>query len=192
MDSRSELDKMLGGDLYYSPDPELDELRKRARRLTRKYNLCGVDEAEERLRLLGELFGSLGVNPEIEPPFHCDFGSHIHVGDNFYMNSGGVMLDCAVLAIGHNVRMGPHVQLCAAHHPADPKTRAGFYEYASPIAIGDDVWLGAGVVVMPGVSVGARSVIGAGSLVTKDIPSDVIAFGNPCAIHKPITYEERD
>jgi maltose O-acetyltransferase len=165
---------MLAGELYDASDPELAAERARARELLARFN------ARPHRALLDELFASVGQDATIEPPFHCDYGFNISVGDRFYANVNCVFLDCAPIAIGDRVLFGPAVQLYAATHPVDAETRRRGLEYALPIAIGDDVWIGGGAIVLPGITIGDRAVIGAGSVVAKDIPADVVAVGNPC------------
>jgi maltose O-acetyltransferase len=183
---RSEREKMLAGELYLASDPELLALRKHARRLTRLFNATTEDDADERRRLLGELLGRSGPRIDIEPPFRCDYGCNIFVGDNLYINFGCVILDCAEVHIGRDVKFGPGVHIYAATHPVDPVQRAAGPELAFPVRIGDRVWVGGGVVIGPGVTIGENSVIGAGSVVVKDIPAGVIAVGNPCRVLRPV------
>src|SRR5262249_32580449 len=147
----------------------LTAARARARRLTRAFNATAEDELERRAALLRELFGAAGEGIFIEPPFQCDYGENIHVGERFYANFGCVFLDCAPVRIGHRVLLGPGVHLYAATHPIDPEARAAGPELARPITIGDDAWIGGSVVVLPGVTIGAGTTIGAGSVVTRDI-----------------------
>ena len=170
----SERERMLAGELYRASDPELLAARARARRVVARYN------AEPEVSALESLFERLGANAVIEPPFHCDYGSNISIGDDLYANTGCVFLDCARIEIGDRVLFGPNVQLYAATHPVEAELRAEGLEYALPITIGDDVWLGGAVVVLPGVTIGDRAVIGAGSVVTKDVAAGVVAAGNPC------------
>lgn len=179
---RSERELMLAGELYLASDPELVALRRKARSLTRRFNQAGEDETDLRREIITELFGAVGSRFEIEPPFRCDYGFNIHAGDNLFMNFGCVVLDCAPIRIGRNVLMGPGVHLYAATHPVEPEVRATGRELAFPITIGDDVWIGGHVVVCPGVTIGDRCVIGAGSVVTRDIPPGSIAAGNPCRV----------
>jgi maltose O-acetyltransferase len=186
MAERTEREKMLTGELYRAWDPELVAARLRARSLTRRYNASREDEAALRVSLLRELLGAAGDNMTIEPPFHCDYGDNIFIGDGFFMNFGGVILDCSVVRIGANVQCGPYVQLYAAYHPLDAAERIKGPELAAPITIGDNVWLGGGVIVCPGVSIGANTTIGAGSVVTRDIPANVFAAGNPCRVVRPL------
>jgi maltose O-acetyltransferase len=161
----------------YDPSaPELLAARTRAKAVLREFAASGD------VGVLRALFGELPEDAVIEPPFYCDYGSNIHFGSRFYANSGCVFLDCAPITIGDNVQLGPLVQLLAPSHPLDAETRRTGVESAEPIAIGDDAWLGGGVIVLPGVTIGPRSVIGAGSVVTKDVPADVVAVGNPCRV----------
>lgn len=182
----TEKEKMLTGQLYMCTDPELVEMRRKARQLTRSFNETKEDEMETRDRILRELFGRVEGRIEIEPPFRCDYGSNIEIGKGFFMNFGGVILDCASVRIGSNVLCGPNVQIYAATHPTDPAIRAQGPEFAKPIVIGDNVWLGGGVIICPGVSIGSNTTIGAGSVVTKDIPASVVAAGNPCKVIRSV------
>jgi len=184
---KTELEKMLAGELYESWDPELISMRKRARRLLRALNQETTEEDREQRRgILGELFGTTGKEVYVEPPFFCDYGSNIHVGENFYMNFDCVILDCARIDIGNTVFCGPKVQIYAATHPLVASERIKGPELAKPIKIGNHVWLGGGVIVCPGVTIGDNTTIGAGSVVTRDIPANVFAAGNPCKVIKTI------
>ncbi len=182
----SERERMLAGELYLSADPELVAARLRARRLLQAYNSSNPDEGERRRALLSELFGRLDGRVEIEPPFFCDYGSNIETGDNLYMNFGCVVLDSGRVTFGANVMLGPSVQIYAATHPTDPAVRRSGRELGAPVVIGDDVWIGGGAIVCPGVSIGAGTTIAAGSVVTRDIPPGVIAAGNPCRVLRPV------
>jgi maltose O-acetyltransferase len=168
-------ERMSAGELYDALDPELVAARARTRKLLGHFN------AEPDRSMLEELLGSVGSDVVIEPPFHCDYGFNISLGDRFYANVGCVFLDCAPISIGNGVLLGPAVQLYAATHPLDAETRRSGLEYALPISIGDDVWIGGGALVLPGVTVGDRAVIGAGSVVTKDVPADTVVVGNPAS-----------
>lgn len=179
---KTEKQKMLAGELYLANDPELAAENKRAARLVRAYSQTTPDEPERRLELLRELLGSVGENPQIVPPFHCDYGSNIYLGDRFYMNYGGVILDCNTVHIGNDVLCAPYVQIYTAYHPTNPATRLTGRELAAPIRIGNNVWIGGGVIICPGVTIGDNTTIGAGSVVVKDIPANVIAVGNPCRV----------
>jgi maltose O-acetyltransferase len=178
----TEREKMLSGALYDASDPELTALRKRARRLMRAYNQSTEEEGGERERLLRELFGRLGARPEIEPPFYCDYGGNIFAGARLFMNFGCVVLDPGEVHLGDCVFLGPMVQLLTATHPVEAAERIRGPEGARPIRIGDNVWLGGGVIVCPGVTIGADTTIGAGSVVVSDIPRGVVAVGNPCRV----------
>jgi maltose O-acetyltransferase len=179
---RTEKEKMLAGEPYLASDPELREERRRARCLTRLYNQTTEEERGRRTEILRELFGAGGASASIEPPFHCDYGSNIIVGDNVFMNFGCVVLDCNVVRIGDDVQCGPGVQIYAAYHPTDPAARSAAPELAAPVTIGANVWIGGGAIICPGVSIGANTTIGAGSVVTRDIPANVVAAGNPCRV----------
>lgn len=174
--------KMLAGELYLGADEELVRKRRNARRLTRLFNATTEEETAQRTEILRELLGAVGENAHIEPPFQCDYGAHIFIGENFYANFGCVLLDCAEIRIGDNVLLAPNVQIYAAHHPTDPETRLTGKESASPIEIGDNVWIGGGVILCPGVKIGSNTTIGAGSVVIRDVPANVVAVGNPCKV----------
>lgn len=176
----SEKEKMLAGELYRASDPELVRERRRCRSLLQAFNT--ELEEDKRLALLGELLGRIGSETFIQPPFACDYGSNLSIGDNVFVNFNAVILDCAPVTIGDGTQIGPGVQLLAADHPRDPQTRRDLLELARPISIGSNVWLGAAAIVLPGVSVGADSIIGAGSVVTRNIPSGVVAVGSPCRV----------
>jgi maltose O-acetyltransferase len=175
-----EKDKMLAGELYRASDPQLVAERRRCRTLLQAFN--AEPDEEERLALLRELLGRIGSGSFIQPPFACDYGSNVSIGDDVFINFNAVILDCAPVSIGDGTQIGPGVQLLAADHPRDPQTRRDFLELARPISIGSNVWFGAAAMVLPGVSVGDDSIIGAGSVVTRDIPGGVLAVGNPCRV----------
>jgi maltose O-acetyltransferase len=179
---KTEREKMLAGELYVAADPALTQERRRARRLTRLYNATTEEEPERRLELLRELLGHAGAAITIEPPFHCDYGTYISIGDGFFMNFGGVILDCNYVRIGDNVQCGPNVQICAASHPLEAAQRILGPELGAPITIGDNVWLGAGAIILASVTIGENTTIGAGSVVNRDIPANVLAAGNPCRV----------
>jgi maltose O-acetyltransferase len=184
MDSgvRTEREIMLAGELYNPGDPELVELRRRARALTREINATTEEQTEPRADLFRQLFGTLPGPFEIEPPFRCDYGMNIHAGSGLYINFGCIILDVCEVHIGAGVMMAPNVQLVTATHPIDPVLRLSGRELGKPIRIGNRVWLGAGVIVLPGVTIGDDTTIGAGSVVTRDIPPRVVAVGNPCRV----------
>jgi maltose O-acetyltransferase len=179
-------DRMLAGELYLADDPVLAEEQARASRLVDRFNHAGVDDATERHDLLLELLGQFGEGSEIKPPLRCDYGYRIRVGARTFVNYGLVALDVASIAIGDDVQIGPNVQLLTPTHPVDPDARRAKWEAAEPIAIGANVWLGGGVIVLPGVTIGENTVVGAGSIVTKDLPSNVVAAGNPARVVRSI------
>ena len=175
-------ERMLAGELYLASDPELVAARERARELTQRYNALLPLAAEERRAVLSDLIGELGDDVWVEPPFYCDYGSNITLGDGAYFNFGCIVLDCAHVEVGPLTKLGPAVQLCAATHPVDPEERATGWELAQPIVVGRNVWIGGGAIVGPGVTIGDHSVIGAGSVVVKDVPPRVVAAGSPCRV----------
>ena len=188
----SERDKMLRGELYDARDPELAQARLRARQLLQAFNASAPDATEERQRLLRELLGTLGPGVWIEPPFYCDYGSQIHLGYGSYMNFGCVVLDVAEVRIGMRVLFGPNVQLYTATHPLEPAVRASGLELGRPISVSDDAWIGGGAILLPGARVGARSVIGAGSVVSGEIPDGTLAVGNPCRVVRSLSEKGTD
>lgn len=178
----TERDKMLRGDLYLGFDPELVAARSRARRLFYRYNATDPDAREERAEILRDLLGYVGQDVWVEPPFYCDYGSQIMLEDGVYLNMNCVLLDCAAIHIGAQTFLATNVQLLTATHPVNAAERTAGPEYALPITIGARCWLGGGVIVCPGVTIGADTTIGAGSVVVKDIPAGVLAVGNPCRV----------
>jgi len=182
MVEKTEKQKMLAGELYLASDPELGAEGKRACRLLRMYNATTEEEPEKRSHILQDLFGKVGPQVQIVPPFHCEYGSNIYAGNNLYMNYGCVILDCNTLHIGENVLCAPYVQIYTAYHPTEPEVRLSGRELAAPINIGNNVWIGGGAIICPGVTIGDNTTIGAGSVVVKDIPANVVAAGNPCRI----------
>lgn len=180
--SISERQKMLAGELYNAMDPQLLDMRTRARELTRLYNATAPTETARRTELLSELLGKTGKNVWIEPPFYCDYGTFIELGDGVYINFNCTFLDANRVTIGAQTMLGPNVQIYAAYHPIDAAERVKGPEYAAPITIGSQVWIGGGVIVCPNVTIGDRTTIGAGSVVTRNIPADVVAAGNPCRV----------
>lgn len=183
---KTEKEKMLADELYLASDPELVAESRQAFHLTRLYNGEAAENLEQRAEILRHLFGRVGQNVSIVPPFHCDYGQNIYIGDNFYMNYGGVILDCNMVQIGDNVLCGPYVQIYTAYHPVDPTVRMTGLELAAPITIGNNVWIGGGVIICPGVAIADNTTIGAGSVVTKDIPANVVAVGNPCKVIRSV------
>ncbi|MGI8808425.1 MAG: sugar O-acetyltransferase [Acidimicrobiales bacterium] len=182
-DGRTQRQRMLAGDPYIAVgDPELAADSLRARLLVEQFNRSSAGAAADRRRILEELLGAFGADSEIRPPFLCDYGYQIHVGARTFANFGLVALDVARITIGDDVQIGPNVQLLTPTHPVDAKARREKWEGAAPITIGDNVWLGGGVVVLPGVSIGHDTVVGAGAVVTRDLPAGVVATGNPARV----------
>jgi len=184
-DTRSQRERMLAGDLYIAGDPELARESRRAAELVRAYNLSPRDRAT-RSSILAELLGSFGEDSEIRPPFYCDYGYQTYIGARTFLNFGVVALDVARITIGDDVQIGPRVQLLTPTHPVDAELRRAKWEAAEPIAIGDNVWLGGGVIVCPGVTIGDDTVVGAGAVVTRDLPSGVVAAGVPARVVREI------
>ncbi|MFC4035612.1 sugar O-acetyltransferase [Streptomyces polygonati] len=172
--------RMLAGDWYLPDDEELGADSIRRARLCQAYN-ASLDH-DERRRLLEELLGAVGEGARIRPPFQCDYGQHIRVGARTFVNFGAIFLDAAAITIGADVQIGPNVQLLTPAHELDTERRRAGWERALPVTIGDNVWLGGGVIVCPGVTIGADTVVGAGSVVTKDLPAGVLAVGNPARV----------
>ncbi len=179
---KTELQKMLSGELYMANDPVLIGMRNKARALFMEYNQTLNEQVLERGLILKALLNSTGENIDIQPPFFCDYGKHITIGTNVFINYNCTILDCAEIILGNNVFIGPNVSLYAAYHPIMAVERIKGPELASPITIKDNVWLAGNVVVCQGVTIGENSTIGAGSVVTKNIPPNVFAAGNPCRI----------
>ncbi len=180
----TEKEKMLEGKLY-GTDKELKKEYNFARKTCMKYNK--TENSKKRRKMIKKLFGKTGEKITIEPNFWCDYGYNISVGENFYMNHNGIILDCAKIEFGDNVFIAPNCGFYTASHPLDAEIRNTGKRFAKPIKIGNNVWIGGNVVVLPGVTIGDNSVIGAGSVVTKDIPANVVAYGNPCKVIKNIT-----
>ncbi|MCP4628741.1 MAG: sugar O-acetyltransferase [bacterium] len=178
----TEREKMLAGEMYDAADLQLIEERRRARDLCKNLNESHDGEQALRESIIRELFGEAGDAIWIEPPFYCDYGSNIALGSKVFFNFNCVILDPAPVTIGSNVMFGPAVQICTATHPMSASERRTGREFALPVAIGSDVWIGSEAIICPGIRVGSQSVIGAGSVVTRDIPANVFAAGNPCRI----------
>ncbi|MFJ8697416.1 sugar O-acetyltransferase [Streptomyces roseolilacinus] len=174
--------RMLAGEWYLPDDPELAADTERRIALCAAYNALPPVLPQEGARILRELFGAVGEGVRIRPPFHCDFGYHVSVSDRTFVNFNAVFLDCAPITVGADVQIGPNVQLLTPTHELDPGRRRAGWERAAPITIGDNVWLGGGVVVCPGVTIGADTVVGAGSVVTRDLPAGVLAVGDPARV----------
>jgi maltose O-acetyltransferase len=183
---RSEREKMLAGELYDPLAPDLVAARDRARDLCQVLNATREGEQEERRRIVRELFGAGGDTVWMQPPFFCDYGSNILLGERVFFNFNCVVLDVCQVRIGDFTLFGPAAQIYTATHPMNADLRRK-QEFARPIEIGSDVWVGGGAIICPGVRVGSRSVIGAGSVVTRDIPESVFAAGNPCRVIREIS-----
>jgi maltose O-acetyltransferase len=187
----SERERMLAGELYDPLDPELVEARARARDLCQALAATREHDPDERRRLARALFGAGGDTVLLQPPFFCDYGANIELGAGVFFNFDCVVLDVCRVRIGDHTLIGPAVQIYTALHPFDAALRRE-REYGRPVDIGADVWIGGGAIVCPGVRIGARTVIGAGSVVTRDVPDDVFAAGNPCRVVRPIDAADRD
>lgn len=175
-------DRMLAGDLYIADDPELVRDSQRAQQRAHRINALDPTDLDERNRLLRELLGAFGESSEIRPPLQCDYGYQTTIGARTFANFGLILLDVATISIGDDVQIGPNVQLLTATHPLEPGARRDKWEAAEPITIGDNVWLGGGVIVCPGVTIGADTVVGAGSVVAGDLPPRVLAVGSPARV----------
>lgn len=186
MNKRTEKEKMLSGELYLATDPELSGLHNRALGLMHTFNTSHPQDIATQKNVIRQLFGNIGSTFQINPPFYCDYGCHIFAGENLYINYDCTILDCAEVHIGNNVLIATKVQIYAAYHPTDPTVRLTGKELAAPVHIGNNAWIGGGVIICPGVSIGANTTIGAGSVVTKDIPDNVVAVGNPCRVIKSV------
>lgn len=183
---KTERQKMVSGEPYHINDEELVEIRYQTRERVDEFNALGPREVSEKTRILNEIFGSVGNNVHVEKPIRIDYGFNTHFGDNVFINYNLTILDCAELRIGTNVFIAPNVQFYTAQHPLDLEERAKHIGDARPIKVGDDVWIGGGCIIMPGVTIGSGSTIGAGSVVTKDVPQNSVAYGNPCRVQRKL------
>ena len=181
-DGRSNRERMLAGDPYIADDPELRGEYVQATNLVAEYNATSEAQDNDRERILNTLLGSVGKGTVVRPPFRCDYGYQIHIGSRTFVNWGLAAIDVGQITIGDDVQIGPNVQLLTATHPLDPEPRRAKWEGGRPISIGDNVWLGGGVIVCPGVCIGENTVVGAGAVVAKDLPAGVLAVGNPARI----------
>ena len=187
----TEREKMEAGYLYL-PSGELVEHRFKIQDLVDDYNKFKPSQVEERAEFLKGILGKVGKNVNILPPFKCDYGYHIEVGDNFFANYNFIVLDGNYVRIGDNVWIAPNVGIYAAGHPLETEERIAGLEYAFPVTIGDNVWIGGSTTIIGGVTIGKNSVIGAGSVVIRDIPEGVLAAGNPCRVIRKLTPADRD
>ncbi|MFF1570833.1 sugar O-acetyltransferase [Streptomyces sp. NPDC058293] len=178
-DPRTNLERMLAGDLYIADDPEIGRRQRRAMQLAARYQDAFIEDADKARPILADLLESVGEGVEVRPPLYVDYGSNITIGARTFVNYHLTALDVARITIGEDCQIGPNVQLLTPTHPVEPQPRRDKLEAALPITIGDNVWLGGGVIVCPGVTIGDNSVIGAGAVVTKDMPANVVAVGNP-------------
>ena len=185
-------ERMLAGLPYKAWLDGLSEERMENKRKIYDYNLTRPDDVEKQDEIIRSILGKAGKNVHIEAPFHCDYGKNITVGDNFFANYNCTILDVGNVVIGDNVMFAPNVSIYTAGHPIHPDSRNSGYEYGIAITIGDNVWVGGNVVITPGVKIGNNVVIGAGSVVTKDLPDNVIAVGNPCRVLREITETDRE
>ncbi len=186
---KTELQKMIAGEMYEPQDPQLGRMRETARDLCWALNATKESEQAARRALLEQLLGAGGDSAWIQPPFFCDYGSNIHLGQRVYFNFNCVVLDVCEVHIGEFTLFGPAVQIYTASHPLNAAQRRR-EEYAKPIEIGSDCWIGGGAIILPGVKIGSKSVIGAGSVVTCDVPAGVVAAGNPCRVLREISEND--
>lgn len=186
-----EWEKLQKGEIYNDLDEDLYNRRIRAKKLFRAYNRTEEEDAEKRRQLLGELFAKIGENVWVEPDFCCEYGSNIEIEDHVYINFDCVILDCARVKIGARSLLGPRVGIYAVNHALDAKERLSGVCIGKPVTIGKNVWIGGDTKILAGVTIGDDTVIGAGSVVTKDIPSGVVAVGNPCRVIRKITEEDK-
>jgi maltose O-acetyltransferase len=185
-DPRTNRERMLAGDLYIADDPDNAARATRAVRLAAEFERAFVRDDGTAVSWLAQLVGHLGKDAFVKPPLHVDYGEHITIGSRTFVNFNLTALDVAPIVIGEDCQIGPNVQLLTPTHPIDPQPRRDKLEAARPIAVGDNVWLGGGVIVCPGVTIGSDSVVGAGSVVTRDIPAGVVAVGNPARVLRRI------
>lgn len=187
----SEWEKLQAGMVYNDFDSDLFMRRVEAKKLFREYNRTGDDDTALRRKLMEQLFKHAGTEVWIEPDFRCEFGKNIVIGNNVYINFGCIILDCAEVTIGDNVLLGPNIGIYAANHSLDAEERINGGCCGKPVHVGNNVWLGGDVKILPGVSVGDNTIIGTGSIVTKDIPAGVIAVGNPCRVIRAVTEADK-
>ena len=186
------LERMESGKLFYAGDPELSRAKLRCKELLYDFNHARPSQAGEMLALLGQLLGAVGEGCWIEPPLYVNWGRRITLGDHVYANTGLTVIDDTFVNIGSHVMLGPRVTISAASHPVDPELRRQAYQYDLPVVLEENVWVGAGATILPGVTIGKNSVIGAGSVVDRDIPPDVVAAGVPCRVLREIGPRDRE
>ena len=179
MDSRTEMQKMLAGELYDAGDAEIQTAQTAAKHWMARYNAASDQPASYRRQLLRERFAAVGDGAVIRPPFHCDYGFNISLGEGVFLNFNCVILDVVAVTIGAKTQIAPGVQILTADHPRDPETRRTGLEFGRPVRIGENVWVGAGALILPGVTIGDDALIGAGSVVTRDVAAGQTVFGNP-------------
>ena len=187
----TEREKALAGELYSPEDKELRAMHLRSKKLFGKYNKIDPSNEKKLEKLIKKIFGSTGKNIKVCPPFYCDYGKNIHVGENFFANYGCVILDVAEVRIGKNCMLAPCVKIFHATHPIRAEERYNGVELGFKVTIGDNCWIGGGSIINPGVTLGNNVVVGAGSVVTRDIPPNSLAVGNPCRVLRPITEADR-
>jgi len=185
-------EKMKSGQVYFCNDEELMKLQTKCLDKLYDFNQTRPTEGEKRAKLLSELLAEVGENCYVEPPLHANWGIHTHFGNNVYANFNLTLVDDTDIYVGDNVMFAPNVVIATAGHPINPELRRRVGQYNIPVHIGNNVWIGAGAVVMPGVTIGDNSVIGAGSVVTRDIPANVVAVGNPCRVLREIGEHDRE
>ena len=184
MSSRTEKEKMLAGEIYNLLDPGLEVERQKAKKLLWRFN--GTEDASERQAILRRLLGKIGQNSIVEPPFYCPYGQNIHIGDHVYLNVQCTILDCNTVRIGHHVMIGPSVQIYTAAHALEAEARIQGWEVAKPIVIEDNVWVGGGAILLPGVTIGRNAVVGAGAVVSRSVPANTVVAGNPARVIREI------
>ena len=182
----SEREKMLAGELYLSTDPELQAEMAEAQQRLRRLNAIPNEDSDQRFESLYGLLGRIGTGTQIKSVFMCDYGAHIRIGRNGFVNYGCIFLDCNFITIGDDAQIGPGVHIYTAIHPTNPETRRSGLEAARQVTIGDNVWLGGACVICPGVVIGSNAVVGAGSVVVRSVPSNCVAVGNPCRVIREI------
>ncbi|MFO7777415.1 MAG: sugar O-acetyltransferase [Nitriliruptoraceae bacterium] len=187
----SMLERMLAGELYHADDPQLQARYARAQQVLAAFNATGPDEWARRSELLDELLGAVGEGVVVQPSLRLDYGFNVRIGAGTFVNYDGVLLDVAPITIGEDCQIATRVQLLTATHPVDPVVRRAGWESGAPIELGDNVWLGGGAIVLPGVTIGADTVVGAGAVVTRDLPAGVVAVGSPARVLREITEADR-